>query len=118
MSDCATGTGVVVVAWRVKGTVVPQRLTYLISYDIAATRRRNRVLDLLRNYGMPVQRSVVECELTGNELDSLRAQLLRLIYPRDDQVRIYMLCQSCLARSERHGAEFPGKTGARRRVPM
>ena len=103
---------------RAEEDPMSQRLTYLISYDIAATRRRNKVLDLLRNYGIPVQRSVVECELTSTELDFLRPHLLRLIYPRDDQVRIYMLCQSCMARSERHATEFLGKPGARRRKPM
>lgn len=92
---------------------MPQRSTYLISYDIVSSRRRTKVLDLLRNYGLPVQRSIVECEATPPELEYLRLALRRLIRPREDQVRIYLLCQACLVRSEVIGAERPGAHASR-----
>ncbi len=76
------------------------RMTYLVAYDIRCNRRRSRVLDFLRNYGMPVQKSVVECELLPRELTEVRARMGDLIQRRVDQVRIYPLCRACLERSE------------------
>ncbi len=75
-------------------------MVYLIAYDIATSKRRGKILDALRDCGMPVQRSVAECELTPDQAAALREKLRRMMRRSVDQIRIYPLCQACYLRSE------------------
>jgi CRISPR-associated protein Cas2 len=80
---------------------------YAIAYDIASDRRRRKVLDKLKNYGLRVQLSVVECDLDPPRLEKLKADVLPLLNRRKDRLRIYTLCQSCYFRSEIFGPGDP-----------
>jgi len=66
---------------------------YLICYDIANDRRRDRVSRLLEGYGMRVQKSVFECVLTPDQFELLqkRLQTKRYLNPNEDQLRFYPL---------------------------
>lgn len=66
----------------------------VVAYDIAHDRRRARLHTLLLGYGRPVQRSVFECELDGQQLDQLR-QRIRTLVRASDLVRLYPLCADC-----------------------
>jgi CRISPR-associated protein Cas2 len=72
---------------------------YVVSYDIAADDRRNRVHATLKDYGTPVQYSVFECDLDAKRLIALRTRLARLIDPKEDNVRYYRLFKDCLAQT-------------------
>ena len=72
---------------------------YVVSYDIVADDRRNRVHAALKDYGTPVQYSVFECEVDPKRLVALQARLARLIDPKEDNVRYYRLCKDCLAQT-------------------
>lgn len=85
----------------------PARKFYVISYDIPEDRRRGKVHKLLTGYGTWVQYSVFECFLTDKELVQLKGKLGKLIQASDDKVRIYSLCQPCLAKVEAIGCELP-----------
>ena len=76
---------------------------YVVTYDIHSDRRRRRVLNALKNYGLPVQFSVVECELDMRRLEDMEADIKALINPRTDNVRIYQLCENCFFRAEVFG---------------
>jgi len=78
-------------------------MIYLISYDIPDDKRRTRVAKLLEDYGVRVQYSVFECELTPRALDDLRLRVLNLIELSEDNVRIYRVCADCAHYIERHG---------------
>ena len=65
----------------------------VISYDIPDDRRRAKVMKTLKNFGMHVQYSVFECDLKQADFSRLREQLARLISKKDDNIRIYTLCQ-------------------------
>jgi CRISPR-associated protein Cas2 len=65
---------------------------YVVAYDIPNDRRRNRVLALLRGYGVSVQLSLVECDLPRERFQELRRRLEELVHPRLDQVSVYALC--------------------------
>jgi CRISPR-associated protein Cas2 len=80
---------------------------YAIAYDIPSNRRRRKVLDKLKNYGLRVQLSVVECELDAARMEKLKQDLIPLINRREDRLRIYSLCQSCYFRSETFGLSDP-----------
>ncbi len=51
-------------------------------------------------FGMRVQRSVFEAELTGAQLKRLKARLERVINREEDSVRIYKLCSECIRQTE------------------
>ena len=72
----------------------------VVVYDISDDRRRTRLHDVLKNFGTPVQYSVFECILDAKRLKQMKKAVRRVIKPRRDRVRLYYLCQSCLAKTE------------------
>ena len=57
-------------------------LTVLV-YDVSDDRKRNRLHGILKQYGVPVQKSAFEARLTPRE----REQLLRRVAPLIDEGR-------------------------------
>jgi CRISPR-associated protein Cas2 len=49
---------------------------YLICYDIADDRRRDRVSRFLEGYGLRIQKSVFECVLTPDQSALLQRRLV------------------------------------------
>ena len=68
----------------------------LVSYDIPNDKRRTRVMKALKDFGTRVQYSVFECDLTAEQLLRLRQRLRGLVNPKEDDVRLYFLCESCV----------------------
>lgn len=62
------------------------RTTYLVCYDIAEDRRRDRVFRICRNHGTHLQFSVFECDLDASELAALQRELRGVITAAEDQV--------------------------------
>jgi CRISPR-associated protein Cas2 len=48
---------------------------YLVCYDVVGDARRVRVANLLKGYGLRVQKSVFECVLSGDQLEYVRGKL-------------------------------------------
>lgn len=67
------------------------RAPYLVSYDIANERRLPKVYRFLKSQGIHMQYSVFLCRLTWPELLDLKKQLIKIINPEEDDVRIYPL---------------------------
>ena len=63
----------------------------VISYDIVDDKRRTKIFKLLKGYGTHVQYSVFECELSERQLMRLKLELLDLVDPHLDSVRLYQL---------------------------
>lgn len=76
----------------------------MVAYDIRSHPRRRKVLAALKNYGLPVQLGVVECNLDAPRLERMKQQLRHLINPRSDRVCVYSLCERCFFLTERFGA--------------
>jgi len=68
----------------------------VVSYDIKSDTRRNKVCNELKNYGKHVQYSVFECDLSMAQIKKLQSELGRIIHKRQDSIRYYYLCNSCL----------------------
>lgn len=69
-------------------------MLYLISYDVstvdkAGSVRLRRVAKCCENYGIRVQNSVFECEMSYEIYLSMREKLSKLIKPAVDSLRIY-----------------------------
>jgi CRISPR-associated protein Cas2 len=76
---------------------------FVVAYDIVQDRRREKVMNTIKNFGLRVQYSVFECELTTQRADQLLERLRALINPRRDRVNMYPLCDACFFRSESLG---------------
>ncbi|MER3398992.1 MAG: CRISPR-associated endonuclease Cas2 [Chloroflexota bacterium] len=72
----------------------------VVCYDIPDDRRRLRAARVCLGFGMRVQRSVFEAELTKAQLKRLKAKLERVINREEDSVRIYKLCVECIRQTE------------------
>ena len=67
-------------------------MRYLVSYDIADARRRDRAGHLLMGFGERVQESVYEVELREPQWHGLSAGLDALVRYESDQWRAWRLC--------------------------
>jgi len=85
----------------------PETTLYLVTYDIVDDRRRAKVHQVLTGFGEWVQQSVFECHLTRREVILLRSRLQQLVNPRQDNLRVYALCDVCLGRVEAIGSDKP-----------
>ncbi len=63
----------------------------LTVYDIRDAKRLKKVADLMQRYGIRVQKSVFECDLSESAYREMKRYALRLIDPSKDSVRFYPL---------------------------
>ena len=86
----------------------------LAAYDVASTRRRNKVAKFLSKYGNRVNLSVFECEFKKPEtLVTLKNEVKEVIKPSKDHVRYYAICREC---REKIYVQGIGKTDKPKRV--
>lgn len=76
---------------------------WVVAYDITSDQRRQKMLAMLKDYGLPVQRSVVECDLEAARFSQMRDRALQLVHPKLDKIFFYRLCGACWFQAERHG---------------
>lgn len=72
----------------------------VVSYDISDDRRRLKVSKQMENFGRRVQYSVFECELTAEQLKTLKSRLKPHLKKREDSVRFYYLDEHDVKRIE------------------
>jgi CRISPR-associated protein Cas2 len=71
---------------------------YLVAYDIPDDKRRNKIADLLQDYGKRVQYSVFELWMKASHRKQFEAKLKHIIDAEQDSIRIYHLCHMCCER--------------------
>ena len=60
-------------------------------YDVVDDRRRNRLFKLLKQYGLPLQKSAFEARLERGERKRLLIQVENLIDPKMDSFVMYSI---------------------------
>ncbi|MCK9521809.1 MAG: CRISPR-associated endonuclease Cas2 [Proteobacteria bacterium] len=75
-------------------------MRYIIAYDITDDRRRRKIDKFLSGIGVRVQESVFEACLKTHQLTSVKNQMLAIMDPDLDNVRIYRQCANCEACAE------------------
>jgi len=70
------------------------RTHYLLSYDITDDKNRQRLSNLLLDYGDRMQKSVFEADLDADELAVILRKAESLI-DKEDSFRVYPLCKHC-----------------------
>lgn len=74
-------------------------MNILVTYDVnteapEGKKRLRKVAIVCKNFGQRVQLSVFECRINEAQYEDLRAQLLKIIDPKLDNLRIYRLFAS------------------------
>lgn len=82
----------------------------LITYDVNTTtsegaKRLRHVARCCRDYGQRVQNSVFECLIDNSNFIRLKSQLLSIIDPAMDSIRIYHLGKNYQAKIEHLGVK-------------
>jgi CRISPR-associated protein Cas2 len=80
---------------------------YVVAYDIPDDKRRTRVHKILKGFGQWTEYSLFECFLTKKELLQMRAKLDRYLNSQQDRVRVYSICENCLAKLDTIGIPEP-----------
>ena len=71
-------------------------MRYVISYDIESDRTRRKLAKLLQGYGVRIQYSVFECNLTDKRFQKLYKEIFQLTSGKSDgSVRFYSICKNC-----------------------
>ena len=68
----------------------------LITYDVSVIseggqKRLRRISKTCLDYGMRVQNSVFECEVTPAQFVTLKNELIEIFDPKEDSLRFYFL---------------------------
>ena len=92
---------------RTKKTTGSQTTCYVIAYDIPDDKRRTKIHKILLGYGKWTQYSLFECFLTRKDLVLLRSRLNEHLVAKEDSVRFYPLCASCVSKIETVGGPLP-----------
>lgn len=66
----------------------------IVAYDVSDDKRRTRLHKKLKDFGVPVQFSVFECELEKHEVEQMHQEVHKII-ARGDDVKYYYLCAAC-----------------------
>jgi CRISPR-associated protein Cas2 len=74
-------------------------MRYVIAYDIVNDKRRKKVSEILEGYGVRVNYSVFEAELSSNELEKIKTELKKIVSKKHDSVRFYHICRNCEKKS-------------------
>jgi CRISPR-associated protein Cas2 len=62
------------------------RTNYIVTYDICEPKRLRKVFRACKDYGLHLQLSVFECDLTAAEKIDFESQLRGLIDSKEDQI--------------------------------
>lgn len=82
----------------------------LITYDVSVIneggqKRLRNIAKTCLDYGMRVQNSVFECEVTPAQFVALKNQLMEIFDPQEDSLRFYFLGKKGRRRVEHVGAK-------------
>ncbi|HSY50722.1 MAG TPA: CRISPR-associated endonuclease Cas2 [Thermoanaerobaculia bacterium] len=78
-------------------------MQYWVCYDIADDRRRQRLSDVLLDFGTRVQESVFQCLIEPALAEEMLARVQRTIEENTDKVHILALCDTCGGRIAHYG---------------
>lgn len=82
----------------------------LVTYDVATTslvgsRRLRHIAKICKDYGLRVQNSVFECNVSPAQWEMLKAKLLDKYNTKQDSLRFYYLGSNWKRRVEHYGAK-------------
>ena len=83
-------------------------MQYVVCYDISDDRRRDRMADLLKDYGRRLQESVFVATLDEELVERMKQRIKHAMEPGVDSICVFVLCSACQGRVVSYGvAEVP-----------
>jgi len=79
------------------------RTFYVLAYDIANDKRRQKIAKCCEAMAERVQYSVFEAYLSEAELKQLLKKTDRIMNAKEDSLRIYVLCEACRKKAATRG---------------
>ena len=84
-------------------------MNWVIIYDISDKKRLSKVARIMRDYGVRVQRSVFESDISLKKLNELRKKILKVINVEEDYVVYFNLCEADWQKRVKYGKQFFGQ---------
>lgn len=70
-------------------------MNMIVAYDITETKRLARVAKVMLDYGVRVQKSIFEVEVTPVVFREMKARIDKIIHNDTDGVKYFPLCEKC-----------------------
>ncbi len=70
----------------------------MVSYDVVDDKRRIKLMNFLKDFGVRVQYSVFECDISEEMFEKMKKGVEEIIDKKEDKVRYYPICKACLKR--------------------
>ena len=70
-------------------------MEYIIAYDLADDRRRDRLVRTLLDYGKRIQMSVFAVHLDDELFDRMITRIRSVVDENEDRVHVFRLCGAC-----------------------
>ncbi len=87
-----------------------REMLHLVAYDITSPKRLRRVARICEDFGIRVEYSVFECDLSEETFQELWTRLAATIDAAEDCLLAYKICNSCTRKVESMGTVVrPGK---------
>jgi len=87
-----------------------RNMLHLVAYDVRSPRRLRLVAKICLDYGVRVEYSVFECDLSEDLFQKMWHDLQAAIAPDEDAILAYRICGSCVQRIQSMGSVHrPGK---------
>lgn len=85
-------------------------MLFLVAYDIRDHKRLAKIAKTCEDYGVRVEYSVFECDLSEENFMAMWSELLKIADEEDDALLAYRLCGACVKNIESFGSVVrPGK---------
>ena len=70
-------------------------MNMIVAYDIADDKRLIRIAKVMLDYGVRVQKSIFEVNVTPPVFRELKERVEKIIVAEEDGVKYYPLCERC-----------------------
>ncbi len=78
-------------------------MLYLVAYDVSNPKRLRFVARACEDYGIRVEYSVFECDLSPDIFESFWSELVGLIDEKEDSLLAYRICAGCVTETQSAG---------------
>jgi len=76
---------------------------YMFCYDISDDKRLRKTSKFLENYGLRIQYSFFQCEISRDNVEKIIKGVKKIINKREDSFFVYPLCNKCTKKAQTDG---------------
>ena len=80
-----------------------KQMMHLVAYDISSPKRLRLVAKVCEDYGVRVEYSVFECDLSDTQFQSFWSEINSYIDDDEDSLLAYTICAGCVKKTRTAG---------------